>query len=58
MFSHIQIAESPSLSNGSTLLLGLEGIVVDTVTVGGDSVRVVVVGTADQWVGKCPKCAT
>jgi transposase len=46
------------LSNGSTLLLGLEGIVVDTATVGEDGVRVVVVGTADEWVGKCPKCAT
>jgi transposase len=39
-------------------LLGLEGIVVDTVTVGEDGVRLVVVGTADEWVGKCPKCRT
>jgi transposase len=46
------------LSNGSTLLLGLEGIVVDTVTLGEDGVRVVVVGTADEWVGKCPTCRT
>ena len=46
------------MSNGSTLLLGLEGIVVDTVTLGEDGVRVVVAGTADEWVGKCPKCAT
>lgn len=46
------------MSNGSTLLLGLEGIVVDTATVGEDGVRVVVVGTPDEWVGKCPKCRT
>ncbi|SON63819.1 hypothetical protein MSIMFI_05350 [Mycobacterium simulans] len=46
------------MSNGSTLLLGLDGIVVDTVAPGEDGVRVVVVGTADEWVGKCPKCRT
>lgn len=46
------------MSNGSTLLLGLDGIVVDTVTLAEDGVRVVVVGTADEWVGRCPKCAT
>jgi transposase len=40
------------------LLLGLEGIVVDTVTLGEDGARVVVAGTAGEWVGKCPKCAT
>lgn len=40
------------------MLLGLEGIVVDTVTQGEDDVRVVVVGTADEWVGRCPECAT
>ena len=39
------------------MLLGLEGIVVDRVALGEDGVRVVVVGTADEWVGKCPKCA-
>lgn len=44
------------MSNGSTLLLGLEGIVVDTVTLDEDGGRVVVVGTAEEWVGKCPKC--
>jgi transposase len=46
------------LSNGSTLLVGLEGIVVDTVTPGEDGSRVVIVGTAQRWVGKCPKCLT
>jgi transposase len=45
------------LSNCNTLLLGLEGIVVDTVKLGEDGVRVIVVGTADKWAGKCPKCA-
>jgi transposase len=40
------------------LLLGLEGIVVDMVTLGEDGVRVVVVGTADEWVGRCPECRT
>ena len=44
------------MSNGSTLLLGLEGIVVDTVGLDGDGVRVVRVGTADEWVGRCPQC--
>ncbi len=44
------------MSNGSTLLLGLEGIVVDTVTLGADGARVVGVGTAQEWVGKCPEC--
>lgn len=46
------------MSNGSTLLLGLDGIVVDTVSQGEDGARVVVVGTAEEWVGKCPKCCT
>jgi transposase len=46
------------VSNGSTLLLGLEGIVVDTVGLDGDGVRVVSVGTADEWVGRCPQCRT
>jgi transposase len=40
------------------LLLGLEGIVVDTVRLGEDGVRVVGVGTADEWVGRCPQCRT
>lgn len=47
-----------SVSNGSTLLLGLDGIVVDTVSQGEDGASVVVVGTAEEWVGKCPKCRT
>lgn len=46
------------MSNGSTLLLGLEGIVVDTVHVGDDGARVVGVGTAAEWVGRCPECRT
>jgi transposase len=58
VFSRIQIAEGASLSNGSTLLLGLEGIVVDTVTLGEDGVRVVGACTADEWVGRCPERRT
>lgn len=46
-----------SLSNG-TLLLGLEGIVVDTVHRNDEGVRVVTVHTAPDYVGRCTKCRT
>ena len=46
-----------SQSSGS-LLLGLDGIVVESVTVGDDGARTVHVGTAGEWVGVCPQCRT
>jgi len=46
------------LSNGSTLLLGLEGIVVDTVHHNDDGVRVVTVRTAPEYVARCTTCRT
>jgi transposase len=45
-----------SLSNGSTLLLGLEGMVVTEVCVGADGSRVITVGTSPEWVGRCTEC--
>lgn len=44
------------MSNGSTLLLGLVGMVVTGVSMAADGTRVVTVGTAAQWVGLCTKC--
>lgn len=42
-------------SSGS-LLLGLDGITVESVQVDSSDVRVVHVGTALEWVGICPDC--
>lgn len=42
--------------DSGTLLLGLDGVVVDTVEIGEDGVRTVIVSTAPQWVGLCPRC--
>jgi transposase len=44
------------LSNGSTLLLGLEGMVVTAVRLGADGSRVITVGTSPEWVGRCTEC--
>lgn len=44
------------MSNGNTLLLGLDGILVETVRVDHDGVRVLEVSTAAAWVGRCTKC--
>lgn len=44
------------MPNGSTLLLGLQGIVVTGVSMGADGARVVMVGTAAWWVGRCTEC--
>ncbi|WP_136623297.1 transposase family protein, partial [Mycobacterium attenuatum] len=46
------------MSNGSTVLLGLEGIVVDMVSRNDDGVRIVTVHTAAECVGRCTKCHT
>jgi len=44
-------------SSGS-LLLGLDGVVVESVTIDEDGARTVHVGTADEWTGVCPECGT
>lgn len=44
-------------SSGS-LLLGLDGVVVESVTVEQDQTRTVHIGTADEWIGVCPQCST
>jgi transposase len=44
-------------SSGS-LLLGLDGITVESVQVDDNGVRIVHVGTAAQWVGICLHCRT
>jgi len=43
-------------SNGS-LLLGLDGVVVESVHIDVDRTRTIHVLTAGQWVGVCPGCA-
>ena len=42
--------------DGSSLLLDLDGVVVESVRRSEDGTRLVVVGTAAQWVGVCPEC--
>nr|WP_168141787.1 ISL3 family transposase [Mycolicibacterium frederiksbergense] len=44
--------------NSGSLLLGLDGITVESVQVDDSDVRVVHVGTALEWVGICPDCRT
>ena len=42
--------------DGSSLLLDLDGVVVESVQRREDGTRLVVVGTAAEWVGICPQC--
>ena len=42
-------------SSGS-LLLGLDGVVVESVTIYEDGALTVHVGTAHEWTGVCPQC--
>ena len=42
--------------DGSSLLLDLDGVVVESVQRIGDRTRLVVVRTAPEWVGICPEC--
>ena len=42
--------------DGSSLLLDLDGVVVESVQRRGDGTRLVVVRTAAEWVGICPEC--
>jgi len=44
-------------SSGS-LLLGLDGVVVESVTLDDKDTRTVHIGTAQEWVGRCPECGT
>ncbi|AYA23519.1 hypothetical protein C6369_002565 [Rhodococcus rhodochrous] len=46
------------MSQSSSVLFGLDGVVVETVFIGPDGTRTVGVTTAAQWVGTCPPCAT
>lgn len=42
-------------SSGS-LLLGLDGVVVESVQIGDDEIRTVHLRTDSRWVGMCPEC--
>ena len=42
--------------DGSSLLLDLDGVVVEAVQRRADGSRLVVVRTAPKWVGICPEC--
>ena len=45
------------MSNDSgSLLLGLDGVVVDSVHIDDDRIRTVYVLTGPNWVGVCPQC--
>ena len=44
-------------SSGS-LLLGLDGVVVESVTINDEHTRTVHVRTAAEWIGRCPQCDT
>jgi transposase len=41
-----------------SLLLGLDGVVVESVHVDVDRTRTIVVLTAPEWVGVCPDCTS
>ena len=42
--------------DGSSLLLDLDGVVVESVRRSEDGTRLVVLRTAAEWVGICPEC--
>ena len=45
------------MSNDSgSLLLGLDGVVADSVHIDDDRIRTVLVLTGPEWVGVCPQC--
>ena len=44
-------------SSGS-LLLGLDGVVVESVTINDEHTRTVHVRTVAEWIGRCPQCDT
>nr|WP_137726590.1 ISL3 family transposase [Prescottella subtropica] len=43
-------------NSSSSLLLGLDGVVVEAVQIDPDGARTVVVTTAPAWAGVCPSC--
>ena len=43
-------------NNNGSLLLGLDGVVVDSVQIDDDRTRTVHVLTGPDWVGVCPQC--
>lgn len=45
------------MSQSSSLLLGLDGITVESVEIAEDRIRTVHVLTAADRVGTCPECA-
>ena len=45
------------MTHDSSRLLGLDGIVVESVAIDVDRTRTIHVLTAGQWVGVCPGCA-
>ena len=54
----IQSKGASMSDNSGSLLLGLDGITVESVQVDDGDVRIVEVGTALEWVGICPDCRT
>lgn len=44
------------MHHGSSLLLDLDGIVVESVQRTVDGSRIVQIGTAPEWIGVCPLC--
>jgi len=57
VFQRIQNSKGASMPNDSgSLLLGLDGVVVESVQIDDDRIRTVHVGTDRPWVGVCPQC--
>jgi len=46
------------MSQSSSVLFGLDGVIVEAVQIHPDGTRTVRVVTAPQWVGVCPVCTT
>ena len=46
------------MPQSSSLLLGLDGVVVESVEIGDDRTRTVHLLTASEWVGRCPDCTS
>ena len=54
VFQRIQNSKGASMSQSSSLLLGLDGVVVESVQIDDDRIRTVHVGTDRTWVEVCP----
>ncbi len=57
VFLRIQKQEARACPQSGSLLLGLDGITVESVEIDEDRTRTVHVLTAADWVGMCPGCA-